>query len=233
METESHEYFYISTQMRIIVCLFFVIALCYTHALDCNSFDYSQIKLVTFDVFAALMDVISSTSLTVSEILSPWLPESDGRAFALAMVYGYSDFADHVFTEAEVLPLTFSLLNQQLIEIWPCWIFPQTGGLEPFQYVANATIVKQLAKMNLTQAIPVNSPVFLRVCSYGSIHLRLVFFLLRIICLSGGASGWTQLINAWGNLTPWPGVAPVLQRMVQAGYRVAPLSNGRFLSFSF
>jgi hypothetical protein len=120
METESHEYFYISTQMRIIVCLFFVIALCYTHALDCNSFDYSQIKLVTFDVFAALMDVISSTSLTVSEILSPWLPESDGRAFALAMVYGYSDFADHVFTEAEVLPLTFSLLNQQLIEIWPC-----------------------------------------------------------------------------------------------------------------
>lgn len=71
--------------------------------LDCATFDAAAIRLVTFDVFAALMDTPSSLSLSVNELLSPYLNATRTHDFAMGMLDGYSSYANHTFTMQEVL----------------------------------------------------------------------------------------------------------------------------------
>lgn len=138
---------------RLIVVLLFtaVAAVCGTPhepgipRLDCASFDPSRIRLVTFDVFAALMDVYSSLHESVPAILKPaGVSEADAVAFADKMVSAYGKYAGHAFTEAA------------------------TDGQEPFEYVARKSIAAIAAEMNVDA--PAGGQVFGRLLrSWGNL----------------------------------------------------------------
>eukprot|EP00052_Salpingoeca_macrocollata_P005538 m.47993 g.47993 ORF g.47993 m.47993 type:complete len:271 (+) comp14915_c1_seq1:52-864(+) len=123
--------------MRLLLGVLGVLALLATHghALDCSEFDPAKIKLVTFDVFAALMDIFSSLYRNVPKA-APFLSPGQATTFADAMVAAYGKYNDHVFTREE------------------------TMGMQPFVFVANQSIAKIAADMKLQQQIPVDGPVF-------------------------------------------------------------------------
>jgi 2-haloacid dehalogenase len=104
---------------------------------DCSTFDARAIKLVSFDVFAALMDTPGSLLTSVAPILARFgVDGHDPRLqqFVEGMLDGYSGYANHTFSRAE------------------------TGGDEPFQYVTNTSLVALIHSMQLP--IPVDSPSF-------------------------------------------------------------------------
>jgi len=103
--------------------------------LDCRTFNASRIKLVTFDVFAALMDIYSSLYRNVPQA-APFLNSSQAQYFANQMVAMYAAYVNHVFTTAE------------------------TRGMEPFDYVAEKSITSIVQQMHLEVKIPVNGTVF-------------------------------------------------------------------------
>eukprot|EP01104_Vermistella_antarctica_P008600 TRINITY_DN2159_c0_g3_i1.p1 TRINITY_DN2159_c0_g3~~TRINITY_DN2159_c0_g3_i1.p1 ORF type:complete len:305 (-),score=55.60 TRINITY_DN2159_c0_g3_i1:392-1306(-) len=92
---------------------------------NCSTFDPSKIKLVTFDVFAALMDLYTSLERSVP-IAAPSLTSSQVGLMIDGMVSGYGAYEGSTFTTEE------------------------TGGLEPFAYVANITVTALVEKMQLT-----------------------------------------------------------------------------------
>jgi phosphoglycolate phosphatase-like HAD superfamily hydrolase len=124
--------------MRLLVslCLCGIAAVLALPVPDCASFNPNSIKLVTFDVFAALMDTPNSLVSTVTPLLQSYgVPSDKAAQFVEGMIDGYSNYADHTFTLAE------------------------TGGMEPFQYVANTSLVSLLRQFHVP--IAVDSPPFL------------------------------------------------------------------------
>lgn len=128
--------------------------------LPCSSFDPSRIKLVTFDVFAALMDIFGSLERTIPPMMAPaGVPAATARRFADDMVRAYGKYNNHKFTRA------------------------QTGGLEPFLYVANQSVTALVGQLGLQKAVPPGGPLF------------------------------DRLVHSWGDLTPWPGTADALAKL--------------------
>lgn len=92
-----------------------------------------------------------------------------------------------------IIPAYLSSLFSQLS------LARQTDGLEPFQYVANATLVALLGDFGISEHVPLNGPLFM------------------------------ALIDTWARLQPWPGVSYTLRALAKASAgsrKLAPLSNG-------
>ena len=86
--------------MTIIICIIILSILSVSLAIDtlnCDTFDPKKIKLVTFDVFAALMDLTSSLNENIANIL-PDLTQ-DVQSFTEQWESGYSNYAGYVFDE--------------------------------------------------------------------------------------------------------------------------------------
>eukprot|EP00162_Nutomonas_longa_P025102 comp9714_c0_seq1/m.11294 comp9714_c0_seq1/g.11294 ORF comp9714_c0_seq1/g.11294 comp9714_c0_seq1/m.11294 type:complete len:270 (+) comp9714_c0_seq1:5-814(+) len=81
---------------------------------SCASFNPAQIRLVTFDLFAALADTMTSLTGNVARILS--VSESEASAIATDWMGGYAGFIGHSFTSA------------------------QTKGKTPFNFVIQSTL---------------------------------------------------------------------------------------------
>jgi len=71
-----------------------------------------------------------------------------------------------------------------------------TQGPEPFTWVIHTSLVTILEGFGLNGTVPVDGPVF------------------------------STLMQAWSNLTPWPGTAETLALLQSKGILLAPLSNG-------
>lgn len=140
-------------------------------ALDCAQFDPKKIKLVTFDVFAALMDVRLSLSSAIAKA-APFLSQEEVENLQKNMIWGYGNYNNAKFTEAE------------------------TGGDEPFMWVANTSLATIIPALGMQMQIPV----------YGSIY--------------------NEILAAWGQEIPWPGTVETINKVANKGYHVAPLSNG-------
>jgi len=87
--------------MTIIICIIILSILSVSLAIDtlnCDTFDPKKIKLVTFDVFAALMDLTSSLNENIANIL-PDLTKDEVQSFTEQWVSGYSNYAGYVFDE--------------------------------------------------------------------------------------------------------------------------------------
>jgi len=80
------------------ICLSFYFGL--STSLDCKSFDSREIRLVTFDVFAAMMDTESSLVNSVYSLLSKALGVSFSvsQDIAYEWLESYGNYAGHVFT---------------------------------------------------------------------------------------------------------------------------------------
>lgn len=114
------------SRMKVALLLLAVVCLnSPVHSLDCSTFDPSKIKLVTFDVFAALMDVFTSLEKNIPQIV-PFLPSTSVKPFVNDWVYGYADYAGHKFTKTE------------------------TGNQEPFTYLASKNLDGLLVKYGLS-----------------------------------------------------------------------------------
>jgi 2-haloalkanoic acid dehalogenase type II len=169
----------------IIFIFFLVLAVPLAAAIECSAFNASNIKLVSFDVFAALMDTPTSLIETVSPILNPFGVDTEtAERFVDGMLEGYSNYADHVFTRQE------------------------TGGVEPFQFVTNSSLTALLQSFHLP--IAVDSPPFLALLECWS-RLRpwpgvvntisaIARAGIRVAPLSNGAS--YVLKQAWANAFP-------------------------------
>lgn len=92
--------------------------------LDCKTFDPKRIKLVTFDVFAALMDLETSLTKSVATIL-PTLSSKDVTSFVQQWEGAYSDQAGNSFDQA-------------------------VTGPSPFQFVLRGSLDDILSTMSLT-----------------------------------------------------------------------------------
>mmetsp|Transcript_6698 Transcript_6698/g.8658 ORF Transcript_6698/g.8658 Transcript_6698/m.8658 type:complete len:258 (+) Transcript_6698:45-818(+) len=94
-----------------------------SQALDCSTFDPNKITLLSFDMFAALMDLYTSLDLNVAQIL-PSLSTSEVNTFVNDWVGGYGSYGNAVFNE-------------------------DITGPYPFQWTLNDTLDSTLTKMNL------------------------------------------------------------------------------------
>jgi FMN phosphatase YigB (HAD superfamily) len=84
-----------------VLLLVLLIACLFVHgaAIACNEFDPNLITLVTFDVFAALMDTPSSLISNVAKIL-PSLPHWEVESLVDTWLNDYGSYAGTVFDEA-------------------------------------------------------------------------------------------------------------------------------------
>eukprot|EP01039_Chlorochromonas_danica_P006694 gene6694-7401_t len=92
--------------------------------IPCNTFDPKKIKLVTFDVFAALMDLDTSLKSSVAKIL-PSLSQQQVKSLAEQWENAYGDYAGTVFDES-------------------------VTGPSPFQWVISTSLTSILQKMAIT-----------------------------------------------------------------------------------
>lgn len=106
--------------------------------LDCSTFDPSDLRLITFDVFAALMDLVPSLENGVMEAV-PELRIDQARAIANDSMNGYGSYMNTSFTPE------------------------QTKGLEPFQFVIQSTLETSVINRGLTSLIPVGGEKFWRI----------------------------------------------------------------------
>lgn len=89
----------------------------FTKSLSCSEFDPSKITLVTFDVFAALMDTPTSLTKSVSFIL-PRLSPPEVDQFVNSWLSAYGSYAGTVFNESVTGQQPFQwMLNTTLIQI--------------------------------------------------------------------------------------------------------------------
>lgn len=103
-------------------------------ALNCSSFDPSQIKIITFDTFAALMDTGTSLVNNVQTLL-PQLNASQVNAFVGEWVGVYGSYFGDTFD-------------------------PSTQGPEPFTWVVRTGLTSILAGLGLGEQYPQGSPEF-------------------------------------------------------------------------
>jgi phosphoglycolate phosphatase-like HAD superfamily hydrolase len=137
----------------------------------CASFNASRIRLVTFDVFAALMDTVTSLEASVAALLPP-ANASLARPIVSDWVSDYGGKANSVFDPLVAVP-------------------------NPFPYTICNGLEGVLAARGLLASVaPRGSPLF------------------------------DRLVEAWGELAPWPGTGDVLAALTARGIGVAPLSNG-------
>jgi FMN phosphatase YigB (HAD superfamily) len=104
--------------------------------LPCSSLDASRIRLVTFDVFAALMDTLPSLKADLGSI-APFLTSAQVGVIIKNWVHDYGAVQGQAFTRA------------------------QTGGAEPFPFFFQRSLAASLASLGLTDRIPTGSTLFL------------------------------------------------------------------------
>jgi hypothetical protein len=85
-------------------------------ALDCTTFDPSKIELITFDVFAALMDLFTSLEQDIQS-LAPFLTHEEVNGVMYDWVSEYAESAGHQFSPSE------------------------TGSEQPFVWLARTSLV--------------------------------------------------------------------------------------------
>jgi phosphoglycolate phosphatase-like HAD superfamily hydrolase len=134
--------------------------------LQCSNFESSRITLITFDVFAALMDLTTSLTVSVARIL-PRLSQDEGSSLVGTWTADYGSYAGTVFDET-------------------------VTGSEPFQWMLNTT----LAQIDRDMELDLSPDEF------------------------------SSLVASWGDLVAWPGTKETLMTLADAGYLLAPLSNG-------
>jgi 2-haloalkanoic acid dehalogenase type II len=134
--------------------------------IPCSTFDSKKIKLVTFDVFAALMDLDTSLKINIAEIV-PTLSQKEVTSIAEQWENAYGSYAGTVFDES-------------------------VTGPSPFLWVLETSLTEILDKMSISVT----------------------------------KEQFTDLIDAWGHLIPWPDTSTVLTQIYNAGFKVATLSNG-------
>eukprot|EP00759_Apiculatamorpha_spiralis_P005551 PhF_6_TR13360/c0_g1_i1/m.21162/K01560/E3.8.1.2; 2-haloacid dehalogenase len=133
-----------SLSIKSLFCVSFVFVMCQAHSasnnnnnnlINCSTFNPKQIKLVTFDVFAALMDLYTSLNRDIPQV-APFLTPHQSTKFVNHMVEIYASYADHAFTKTE------------------------THGLNPFDYVGNLSLTQIAKSLNLTTRIYPGAPVW-------------------------------------------------------------------------
>lgn len=100
-------------------------------AANCSTFDYRNIDLITFDVFAALMDTGTSLADNIKTAL-PQLSSTQVKKFVSAWESGYVSGMDRLFNPS------------------------QTHGLEPFRWIIETSLVQIIQQMDLAPIIPIN-----------------------------------------------------------------------------
>jgi len=105
-----------------------------TLGLNCSSFDPQQIKIITFDTFAALMATEASLSTNIQTLL-PELNASAVQAFVQDWVGVYGSYFGTSFN-------------------------PATQAPEPFTWVIRTGLVEVLTNFGLITQYPVGSSVF-------------------------------------------------------------------------
>ena len=123
--------------------------------LDCSTFDPAKIKLITFDVFAALMQCEYSMNVAIKE-KAPFLTDTQVSNMVNQMINGYGSYQGQSYS------------------------LEQTGGAEPFVWMANSTLAEIIPRMGLVDEIPV----------YGDLYY--------------------QIISTWGDQIPWDGTTDTL-----------------------
>jgi len=116
-----------------------------TQSISCAELNSSQIKLITFDVFAALMSTQTSIETNIRMIL-PTLPNSNVTAFANNWINDYGSNAGQVFNNQTQLP-------------------------QPFTYVIRTSLISILTKQNLISLYPPGSNIFETLLNYCWSHL--------------------------------------------------------------
>jgi len=92
--------------------------------LDCGTFDPKRIKLITFDVFAALMDLDSSLKRNIAEIL-PTISSTQVAALSQQWESAYGGYAGTIFDES-------------------------ITGSQPFQWMLRTTLPPILTNLRIT-----------------------------------------------------------------------------------
>lgn len=90
--------------------------------ISCSQFDPKSIKLITFDVFAALMDLDTSLIVSVTKILPTWSSDQV-KVFVSHWENAYGNLAGTVFDES-------------------------VTGSQPFQWMLNTTLTSILESMS-------------------------------------------------------------------------------------
>lgn len=103
-------------------------------ALNCSTFDPKEIKMITFDTFAALMQTPESLLANLGYLL-PQLTPDQVTNFTIGMIDTYGDY----------FGLTFD---------------PATQQPEPFPWVINLAVTQQLEAFGLNTTILPGSPTF-------------------------------------------------------------------------
>eukprot|EP00049_Salpingoeca_infusionum_P022613 m.7762 g.7762 ORF g.7762 m.7762 type:complete len:266 (+) comp5286_c0_seq1:64-861(+) len=103
--------------------------------IDCAIFDKTKIKLVTFDVFAALFDIVSSLDRNIPKVI-PGLSPHVAEQIRNRMLSGYGSYAGHVFS------------------------YTETNGQEPFVFVSQTSTASIVKALGLEKQIPLNSTQF-------------------------------------------------------------------------
>ena len=134
--------------------------------IPCSTFDSKIIKIVTFDVFAALMDLDTSLKINIADIV-PTLNQKEVNSIAEQWENAYGSYAGTVFVES-------------------------VTGPSPFLWVLETSLTEILYNMSISVT----------------------------------KDQFSDLIDAWGHLIPWPDTANVLTQIYNAGFKVATLSNG-------
>lgn len=130
-----------------LVLVILLLAAVDAEVLDCHTFNASKIELITFDVFAALMDLFPSLERNVGHLLPTLQP-----SLVQAVVYDWVSFYG-------------SLAGRQFNPM-------QTNNEEPFVWMARTGLVwntrlfkaycqvKLIERRNLTKLIPINGTLF-------------------------------------------------------------------------
>eukprot|EP00697_Spironema_sp_BW2_P017801 gnl/Spiro4/9607_TR5098_c0_g1_i1.p1 gnl/Spiro4/9607_TR5098_c0_g1~~gnl/Spiro4/9607_TR5098_c0_g1_i1.p1 ORF type:complete len:336 (+),score=104.67 gnl/Spiro4/9607_TR5098_c0_g1_i1:36-1043(+) len=126
--------------------------------LDCDKFQPSTIRVLTFDVFAAAMDTYTSLRNNVRVVLPSAFSQELVNELVDSWVDLYTDFAGHVFTREEAVcnttTATTALHGMRSRASWPC---------QPFAYVNEHNLREAIARTvpaDLRALVPFDGPVF-------------------------------------------------------------------------
>lgn len=127
---QSSRTFYV---VLVVLCLTVSGCTCSVH-LDCKTFDPSNITLITFDVFAALMDTPTSLHDNIAEILY-YLHDDNVTSIMMQWLYAYASLAGKEFDIA-------------------------VTGPSPFRYTLRESLITILKNNHLDKQVPTDGDVF-------------------------------------------------------------------------
>lgn len=113
---------------------------------DCKTFNASKIELITFDVFAALMDLFPSLERNIGRVV-PSLEANLVKAITYDWVSYYGSLAGQRFTRG--------ITGHEEPFVWM-----SRSGLVCNLVSASSSKIKILENRRLTKIIPINSTVF-------------------------------------------------------------------------